>query len=86
MIISDDPAAARSPDRTSPAHVNPVLWQQSLGLARQIAARVFRDGGRAGDALAAMGLQAPGRVTWDRAVEMMAAELSRGRIPERRAA
>ncbi len=83
MVIPFDHASLRSSDDETPAHVNPVLWQQSLGLARQISARVFRDGGRAGDALAAVGLSAPAGVTWDKAVEMIAAELSRNRASVR---
>jgi hypothetical protein len=79
MVIPFDHASLRQSDDESPVHVNPILWQQSLGLARQISARVFRDGGRARDALAAVGLSAPDDATWDKAVEMIAAELSRSR-------
>jgi len=85
MVIEFDPASVRTSDE-SPAHVNPILWQQSLGLARQISARVFRDGGRAGDALVAVGLPGAADVTWDKAVELIAAELSRSRAPVRKAA
>jgi hypothetical protein len=79
MVIEFDAASARAGDDEIPAHVNPILWQQSLGLARQISARVFRDGGRASDALAAMGLGTGADVTWDKAVELIAGELSRSR-------
>ena len=79
MVIKFDAIHARACDDEIPAHVNPILWQQSLGLARQIAARVFRDGGRAEDALATIGLKAENKVTWDKAVELIAAELSSGR-------
>jgi hypothetical protein len=81
MVIELDPAAPRAGDEEIPSHVNPILWQQSLGLARQISARVFRDGGRASDALAALGLKAEADVTWDKAVELIARELSRSRAP-----
>ena len=86
MVIEFDPASVRASDDETPAHVNPILWQQSLGLARQISARVFRDGGRASDALVAVGLTADPSATWDKAVEAIAAELSRSRVPARRAA
>jgi hypothetical protein len=86
MIIDLDSASARSVVDDSPAHINPMLWQQSLGLARQISARVFRDGGTPGDAVLAVGLVAPPAVTWDKAVELIAAGLSRGRTAGRKAA
>ncbi len=79
MVIQFDTASIRSSDNESPAHVNPILWQQSLGLARQISARVFRDGGTPTDAVAAVGLEASADATWDKAVEIIAAELSRNR-------
>lgn len=73
-------------DEMLPVHVNPIQWQQSVGLARQICARVFRDGGRATEAVAAFGLTASADTTWDKAVEMIAGELSRQVSPRRRAA
>lgn len=73
-------------DEETPLHVNPILWQQSLGLARHISARVFRDGGRAADALAAVGLPSPDNVTWDKAVELIATGLSQSRASPRRQA
>jgi hypothetical protein len=79
MVIEFDPASARASDDETPANVNPILWQQSLGLARQISARVFRDGGRASDALTAIGLKAEANISWDKAVELIAGELSRSR-------
>lgn len=78
MVIEFDPPSARASD-VAPAHVNPILWQQSIGLARQISARVFRDGGSASDAVAAIGLKADAKLTWDKAVELIAGELSRNR-------
>lgn len=86
MVIPFDHASLRQSDDENPAHVNPILWQQSLGLARQISARVFRDGGRASDALSAVGLTAQADTTWDKAVEMIAAELSRSRASARKKA
>jgi hypothetical protein len=87
MFTRIDPASTRPSDGESPTHINPILWQQSLGLARQIAARVFRDGGNPADAVVAVGLQSPdGTVTWDKAVDRIAAELSRTRSPALRSA
>ena len=78
MVIEFEPASLRAADAV-PAHVNPVLWQQSLGLARQISARVFRDGVTANDAVVALGLKADSKISWDKAVELIAGELSRNR-------
>jgi len=78
MVIEFAAPSAPSSD-IAPSHVNPILWQQSIGLARQISARVFRDGGTAGDAVAAIGLKAEANLTWDKAVELIAGELSRSR-------
>lgn len=86
MILNLDPAPARFDDEITPSHVNPIQWQQSVGLARQICARVFRDGGSAGDALAAFGLAPTSDLSWDKAVDLMAAELTRQSMPSRRAA
>jgi hypothetical protein len=60
-----------------PRHINPVQWQQSLGLARQSCARVFREGGLPADALVAFGLSAQARQgsDWPRAVELIAEHL-----------
>lgn len=70
----------------SPAHVNPALWQQSMGLARQSCARIFRDGGRPADALKAFGIRADADKSgdWSRVVTMIAEQLSA--TPVRRAA
>jgi len=63
----------------TPAHVNPMQWHQSVGYARQVCARVFRDGGRPEDALRAFGparvgvaSTGRGRVDWSRAVTLIA--------------
>jgi hypothetical protein len=85
MIIPFNCAVSRSVSETTPAHLNPIQWHQSLGLARQICARVFRDGGTAGEALEAFGLTARPGVTWDKAVEAIAEEIS-GAPGRRRAA
>lgn len=77
MVLNFDAAPARTSSTAAPAHVNPILWQQSIGLARQICARVFRDGGQASDALTAFGLKANATISWDKAVEAIAEEMSR---------
>jgi hypothetical protein len=59
-----------------PRHINPVQWQQSLGQARQICARIFRDGGRPADAIRAFGLLATdGTIDWSVAVDRIAQAL-----------
>lgn len=60
----------------APDHVNPFQWNQSLGIARQACARIFRDGGRPADALAAFGVKTS-RVTtdWSKTVELIAERL-----------
>ena len=61
-------------------------WHQSIGVARQACARIFRDGGSATDALRTFGLdaEAAGIIDWSRAVSMIADSLSTQRV--RRAA
>ncbi len=84
MLLPFETSASRPVSQTTPAPVNPIQWHQSLGLARQICARVFRDGGRPEDAVKAFGLAPRPALTWDKAVEAIAAELSR--TPSRQAA
>lgn len=73
-------------DQMIPDHVNPLEWHQSVGVARQSCARVFRDGGTPADALAAFGLKPADHVgaDWSRAVEIIA--LAMCGPPMRRAA
>ncbi len=59
----------------TPEYVDTLQWHQTIGYARQICARVFRDGGAPCDALKAYGLvrsaeQAGG--DWSKAVELIA--------------
>ena len=61
--------------REIPDHINPMQWQQALGAARQISARVFSDGGTPMDALVSMGLSASHDITWEKAVNDIAGEL-----------
>lgn len=58
-----------------PDYVNPLQWQPAVGIARQICADVFRDGGTPADALAAFGLATADGVTWSRAVDLIAEQL-----------
>jgi hypothetical protein len=71
----------------TPDHVNPIAWHQSLGVARQACARVFRDGGTPADALAAFGLKPAAHqgADWSRVVEIIAERMC-GQQPLRRAA
>jgi hypothetical protein len=61
----------------APDHINPLHWHQSIGLARQICARFFRDGGAPVDALTAFGivLRDARGLDWSRAVDAIAAHL-----------
>lgn len=57
-----------------PANINPVQWSQAVGLARQAAARVYRNGGSAREAAESLGVRVTSEteLTWDRAIEAMA--------------
>lgn len=59
-----------------PDHINPLQWHQAMGYARQVCARVFRDGGSPADAIEAFGLRIPaseaGALSWDKTVERVA--------------
>jgi hypothetical protein len=56
-----------------PRHINPLQWQQSIGQARSVCARVFRDGGRPADAVTAIGLDPPNSdIDWSVAVDRIA--------------
>ena len=62
-------------------HINPMQWHQAMGVARQVSARIFRDGGSAADALAAFGLQSnTNELDWSRAVEAIAESLCSQRV------
>jgi hypothetical protein len=61
----------------SPRHINPLLWHQSIGQARHVCARIFRDGGSPADALKAFGLDAArADIDWALAVDRIAQALS----------
>lgn len=60
----------------TPNHINPIQWQQTLGLARTACARIFRDGGRPADALAAFGLgESAADIDWSTATDRIAASM-----------
>ncbi len=61
---------------STPQHLNPVQWQQSIGLSRQVCARIFRDGGTPADAMRALGLSAIEPTgDWAKAVDRIATAL-----------
>ena len=71
----------------TPEYVDQMQWHQTLGFARQICARVFRDGGSPADALKAFGLSrhaASVNGDWSKAVELIAEVMCAP--PQRRAA
>ncbi len=62
---------------TAPQYSNPVQWQQNIGLARTACARIFRDGGKPGDALRVFGLDTDHAPTdWAVVVDRIATSLS----------
>lgn len=61
-----------------PRHINPLQWSQATDHARQVCARMFRDGGSPADAIRAFGLIAPtpaSGIDWSLAVERIAQSL-----------
>ena len=56
-------------------HINPLQWHSAVGVARQICARVFRDGGTPADAVIAFGLTDVEGTTWSKAVDAIAERL-----------
>jgi hypothetical protein len=57
---------------TAPIARDPSEWHQAVGVARNVCARIFRDGGNPADAVRTFGLE-PGTVTdWAAAVERVA--------------
>lgn len=57
-------------------------WHQSIGVARQACARIFRDGGSASDAIRTFGIDpsSAGTIDWSRAVTLIADSLSAQRV------
>ncbi|MBI1386514.1 MAG: hypothetical protein GC150_16525 [Rhizobiales bacterium] len=58
---------------------DPAQWNQAVGYARLMCARIFRDGGSPADALAAFGVRGrqKARTDWSAAVDDIAAALCR---------
>jgi hypothetical protein len=65
-------------------HINSVQWEQAIGCARAQCARIFRDGGSPGAALAAFGLIVREAVDWSTAIDRIALALCAP--PQRKAA
>ena len=84
MIIPLHSTMSQTMRESAPTYVDPAAWQQSLGLSRQICARIFRDGGTPSQALEAVGLTARPELSWDKAVELVAEAMSHSQL--RRAA
>jgi hypothetical protein len=55
-----------------PRHFNPVQWEQAVGYARAVCARIFRDGGSPEAALVAFKLKTSGSIDWSTAVDRIA--------------
>jgi hypothetical protein len=55
-----------------PRHISTVQWEQAVGYARQVCARIFRDGGSPAEALGAFGLAAETGADWSTAVDRIA--------------
>ena len=55
-----------------PRHISTVQWEQAVGYARQVCARIFRDGGTPAAALGAFGLPAETGADWSTAVDRIA--------------
>jgi hypothetical protein len=58
-----------------PDYLSPIQWHQAVAVSRQESARIFRDGGAPKDALVAFGLSTSDAPNWDRAVDLIAAEI-----------
>ena len=56
-------------------NINPLQWHSAIGVARQICARVFRDGGTPADAVTACGLEHVEGLSWSKAVDVIAERL-----------
>ena len=83
--------AAQEPDRVAaselpPSHINPFEWDQAIGLARQVCARIFRDGGTPAQALSAFGLPPRPDADWHRAVDLVAEAMITPASSKRKAA
>jgi hypothetical protein len=59
----------------SPQPINPVQWQQAMGYARLVCARIFRDGGSPSEACRAFGCTDQSAADWSVAVDRIARSL-----------
>ena len=59
------------------SHINPMQWHSATGVARQICARIFRDGGTPADAMKAFGVpeESSEALCWSKAVDALAERL-----------
>lgn len=80
--VISNPAVAE----IAPLERDPAQWHQAVGVARDVCARIFRDGGKPADAITTFGIDATtaGRLDWSRAVNVIAENLCAK--PMRRAA
>ena len=71
---------------TAPLERDPAQWNQAIGVARDVCARIFRDGGKPADAIATFGIAhaTADRLDWSRAVTVIADSMCA--IPVRKAA
>jgi hypothetical protein len=77
-VASRSPGKQENPEAKSmsPSYINPVQWQQATGYARQVCARIFRDGGTPAEAIRAFGLNAVDpAANWSIAVDRIAQSL-----------
>jgi hypothetical protein len=59
-----------------PRHINPLQWNEAVGYARAVCARIFRDGGGPAEAVRAFGLTVvDAALDWSIAVDRIALAL-----------
>jgi hypothetical protein len=56
-------------------HISSAQWEHAIGYARQMCARIFRDGGTPCAALKAFGLNVTDQADWSTAVDRIALAL-----------
>jgi hypothetical protein len=59
-----------------PTFTNTVQWHHNIGYARDVCARLFRDGRSPSEALTAFGLPSDAAIGWSTAVDRITAHLS----------
>jgi hypothetical protein len=73
---AEAPAILRIADFAPPRGVSPGQWEQAVGLARVLCARVFRDGGTPSAAVESAGVDAS-PTDWDAAIRTLATHMCR---------